>query len=119
MKTSARSWTTTSVALAGALLAGAVEARDLTVVAWGGGSQAAARKVYFVPFKEKTGIKLQEFLVRWHRRAADKGEGRQCRMGRRPGRSRRPQCSAATKAYSRSSIGSSLGGEAELSAGGA
>ena len=60
MKTSARSWTTTSVALVGALLAGAVEARDLTVVAWGGGSQAAARKVYFVPFTEKTGIKLQE-----------------------------------------------------------
>ena len=60
MKKSARSWTTTSVALVGALLAGAVEARDLTVVAWGGGSQAAARKVYFVPFTEKTGIKLQE-----------------------------------------------------------
>jgi putative spermidine/putrescine transport system substrate-binding protein len=37
-----------------------VEARDLTVTMWGGGSQAAARKAYFVPFTEKTNIKLQE-----------------------------------------------------------
>src|SRR5689334_21516395 len=36
------------------------EARDLTVVAWGGASQAAARTAYFKPFTEKTGIKLQE-----------------------------------------------------------
>src|SRR5438445_807411 len=35
-------------------------ARDLTVTAWGGASQAAAQKVYFKPFVDKTGIKLQE-----------------------------------------------------------
>src|SRR5688500_2479158 len=60
MRMSARSWMIASVGLVGAFLAGAAEGRDLTVVAWGGGSQAAARKVYFVPFAEKTGIKLQE-----------------------------------------------------------
>jgi putative spermidine/putrescine transport system substrate-binding protein len=36
------------------------EARDLTVTAWGGASQAAAQKIYFKPFVEKTGVKLQE-----------------------------------------------------------
>lgn len=36
------------------------EARDLTVTAWGGASQAAAQRAYFKPFTEKTGIKLQE-----------------------------------------------------------
>lgn len=34
---------------------GAVEARDLTVVSWGGNYQDAQRKIYFTPFAEKTG----------------------------------------------------------------
>lgn len=42
------------------LIGGNTEARDLTVVAWGGASQAAAQKAYFRPFVEKTGTKLQE-----------------------------------------------------------
>src|SRR4029453_6410759 len=43
-----------------ALIGTSAQARDLTVTAWGGASQAAAQKVYFKPFVEKTGIKLQE-----------------------------------------------------------
>jgi putative spermidine/putrescine transport system substrate-binding protein len=54
-----------SIAIAGmialtALIGRYAEARDLTVTAWGGASQAAAQKVYFKPFAETTGIKLQE-----------------------------------------------------------
>jgi putative spermidine/putrescine transport system substrate-binding protein len=41
-------------------IGGRAEARDLTVTAWGGASQAAAQKAYFKPFTEKTGIPLQE-----------------------------------------------------------
>lgn len=35
-------------------------ARDLTVVAWGGSTQEAQRKLYYEPFMKKTGIKLLE-----------------------------------------------------------
>jgi putative spermidine/putrescine transport system substrate-binding protein len=54
-----------NIALAGfvavaALGADRVMARDLTVTAWGGASQAAQQKIYYKPFMEKTGIKLQE-----------------------------------------------------------
>ena len=36
------------------------DARELTVTAWGGATQAAQQKVYYKPFVEKTGIPLQE-----------------------------------------------------------
>jgi putative spermidine/putrescine transport system substrate-binding protein len=36
------------------------EARDLTVVGWGGASQTALRKAYFEPFMKETGTKLVE-----------------------------------------------------------
>lgn len=35
-------------------------ARDLTVVAWGGSTQEAQRKLYYEPFMKQTGIKLLE-----------------------------------------------------------
>ena len=38
----------------------AVQARDLSVVSWGGAYQDAQREVYFVPFMDKTKIKLTE-----------------------------------------------------------
>src|SRR5437899_8572581 len=47
-----------SFALAAA--GGAADARDLTVTAWGGSSQAAQKKVYYEPFMAKTGAKLLE-----------------------------------------------------------
>jgi putative spermidine/putrescine transport system substrate-binding protein len=40
------------------IAAGAANARDLTVTAWGGASQAAQEKVYYKPFTAKTGINL-------------------------------------------------------------
>jgi putative spermidine/putrescine transport system substrate-binding protein len=46
--------------LAFAVAASAATARDLTVVGWGGSSQAAQRKLYFQPFSEKTGLKIVE-----------------------------------------------------------
>ncbi len=48
-------------ALSGALFAaGAANARDLSVVSWGGTYQDAQRKVYFEPFKSETRIPLIE-----------------------------------------------------------
>jgi putative spermidine/putrescine transport system substrate-binding protein len=38
----------------------AVEARDLTVTAWGGAGQEAQRKAFYEPFAAKTSIKLTE-----------------------------------------------------------
>jgi putative spermidine/putrescine transport system substrate-binding protein len=51
-----------AAAFCSALLLGAApaSARDLTVTAWGGSSQAAQKKVYYEPFAAKTGIKLVE-----------------------------------------------------------
>ncbi|HYD32418.1 MAG TPA: ABC transporter substrate-binding protein [Azospirillaceae bacterium] len=46
------------VLAAGILWAGAVQARDLTVVSWGGAYQDAQKKVYFEPFRQATGIPL-------------------------------------------------------------
>lgn len=43
---------------AGALAGAPAQARDLTVVSWGGAYQDAQKKVYFQPFVAKTGIKL-------------------------------------------------------------
>jgi len=49
------------LAIAGGLtLAGTAEARDLTVVAWGGVFQDALKTVYFSPFQAKTGIKMTD-----------------------------------------------------------
>jgi putative spermidine/putrescine transport system substrate-binding protein len=48
------------LALGISLLAGTASARDLTVVGWGGSSQAAQRQVYYRPFTEQTGIPLLE-----------------------------------------------------------
>lgn len=39
---------------------GASQARDLTITAWGGASQAAQRDVFYKPFTQKSGIKLVE-----------------------------------------------------------
>jgi putative spermidine/putrescine transport system substrate-binding protein len=39
-------------------LAGAVAARDLSVVSWGGAYQDAQKEVYFKPFMEKTKVKM-------------------------------------------------------------
>jgi len=41
-----------------ALLAGAAQSRDLTVVSWGGAYQEAQKKIYFQPFQKETGTKL-------------------------------------------------------------
>jgi putative spermidine/putrescine transport system substrate-binding protein len=40
------------------LSAGVAQARDLTVVSWGGTYQDAQRQIYFKPFQEQTGSKL-------------------------------------------------------------
>lgn len=45
---------------AGAMLAGAAAARDLTIVSWGGAYQDAQREVFFKPFAETTGMALLE-----------------------------------------------------------
>ncbi|MDX6749130.1 ABC transporter substrate-binding protein [Geminicoccaceae bacterium 1502E] len=44
----------------GLVFSAAAEARDLTVVSWGGAYQDAQKKVYFQPFEKTTGIKLIE-----------------------------------------------------------
>lgn len=49
-----------AMALALAAAAAPATARDLTVVGWGGAGQAASEKIYFTPFTEQTGIKLQQ-----------------------------------------------------------
>lgn len=48
------------LALGVSLIAGTASARDLTVVAWGGSSQAAQREVYYRPFTAQTQIPLLE-----------------------------------------------------------
>jgi len=45
---------------AGIALASAASARDLTVVSWGGAYQEAQKKVYFGPFTQATGIKMND-----------------------------------------------------------
>lgn len=47
--------------VAAAIVAGAgasAQARDLTVVSWGGAYQEAQKKVFFAPFTETTGVKM-------------------------------------------------------------
>src|SRR3982751_4420424 len=44
---------------AGIALATAAQARDLSVVSWGGAYQDAQKKVYFEPFK-KTGVAMSD-----------------------------------------------------------
>lgn len=44
----------------GIALVASVEARDLTVTAWGGAGQDAQRKAFYEPFAAKTGSKLTE-----------------------------------------------------------
>jgi len=46
------------LALATTMLAGAAQARDLTVVSWGGAYQEAQKQLYFAPFKAATGINV-------------------------------------------------------------
>jgi putative spermidine/putrescine transport system substrate-binding protein len=48
----------TAVTAAALALADAAQARDLTVVGWGGAYQEAQRKNYFNPYMERTGNKL-------------------------------------------------------------
>jgi Spermidine/putrescine-binding periplasmic protein len=45
---------------AGIALASAAQARDLTVVSWGGAYQEAQKKVYFEPFKKTAGIPMND-----------------------------------------------------------
>ena len=45
---------------AGLALATAAQARDLTVVSWGGALQDAQKKVYFEPFKQAAGIPMND-----------------------------------------------------------
>jgi len=45
---------------AGIVLATAAQARDLTVVSWGGAYQDAQKKVYFEPFKKATSIAMND-----------------------------------------------------------
>lgn len=51
---------TTIAALICAGLAIPAAAQQLNITAWGGTSQDAQRKVYFVPYTEKTGVKIHE-----------------------------------------------------------
>ncbi|MBR0641318.1 ABC transporter substrate-binding protein [Plastoroseomonas hellenica] len=53
-------WATGAFALGALLLSGAALARDLTVVGWGGSSQAAQRQVYYQPFTASTGLAVLE-----------------------------------------------------------
>ena len=45
---------------AGVALATAAQARDLTVVSWGGAYQDAQKKVYFEPFKKAAGLAMND-----------------------------------------------------------
>src|SRR5258707_15587964 len=45
---------------AGIALATAAQARDLTVVSWGGAYQDAQKKVYFEPFKKAAGSPMND-----------------------------------------------------------
>jgi len=45
---------------AGIALASAANARDLTVVSWGGAYQEAQKKVYFQPFTKATGVPMND-----------------------------------------------------------
>ena len=54
---------TTGIAVtfvAGLTLTAAAQARDLTVVSWGGAIQDAQKKAYFDPFKKATGIPMND-----------------------------------------------------------
>lgn len=49
-----------AAALGALLVPAAASARDLTVVGWGGSSQAAQRQVYYQPFTAQTRLPIQE-----------------------------------------------------------
>ncbi len=49
-----------ALSLCALMMPGAAAARDLTVVGWGGSSQAAQRQVYYGPFTAQTRIPIQE-----------------------------------------------------------
>ena len=56
-------WTTRAMgllALGASLFVGTAQARDLTVVGWGGSSQAAQRQVYYQPFTAQTRLPVLE-----------------------------------------------------------
>lgn len=59
-KTLGMSLAAAALVAAGTLWAPPAQARDLTVVSWGGSYQDAQRKVYFQPFTKATGIPLKE-----------------------------------------------------------
>jgi putative spermidine/putrescine transport system substrate-binding protein len=46
--------------IAGIALAASAQARDLTVVSWGGAYQDAQKKVYFEPFKKVAGVLMND-----------------------------------------------------------
>ncbi len=52
--------TTTAALAAAAAAAGMAQARDLTIVGWGGTTQAAHKVAYFEPFMKATGKKIIE-----------------------------------------------------------
>ena len=49
-----------ALALGALLVPGQSAARDLTVVGWGGSSQAAQRQVYFGPFTAQTRLPISD-----------------------------------------------------------
>ena len=49
-----------AAAVTAALAASAAQARDLSVVSWGGAYQEAQKKVYFAPFTAATGVKMTD-----------------------------------------------------------
>jgi putative spermidine/putrescine transport system substrate-binding protein len=51
---------TATILVSASIAATTVQARDLTVTAWGGSSQAAQTKLYYGPFMAKTGTKIVE-----------------------------------------------------------
>jgi putative spermidine/putrescine transport system substrate-binding protein len=55
-----RSFLAAAAAVFLASASGAAEARDLTIVSWGGAFQDAQREVYFRPFQQATGIRFVE-----------------------------------------------------------
>jgi putative spermidine/putrescine transport system substrate-binding protein len=62
-----RTFLLSAAVVAAALLAGAAEARDFTVVGWGGAAQDRQRDIYFKPFAEQEGISFKEdtYLGGW------------------------------------------------------
>ena len=108
------SWDSPRRSPLGVALATTAQARDLTVVSWGGAYQDAQKKVYFEPFKKATGVADERrVLGRRHRRAARQGRGWRRHLGRRPGRERRARGGCDEGLFEKLDY-SKIGGEADF-----